>query len=73
LIKRLFIKSKGICYLCGQLMNSKRDVLEPDHYIPVCHKGSNNEDNLRLTHRRCNRRKSGKHPRELPQVGNATN
>jgi 5-methylcytosine-specific restriction endonuclease McrA len=47
-----------VCPLCKEVMVLLRGVIEIDHKDPNRQEGFNDDDNLQLTHRRCNRRKS---------------
>jgi 5-methylcytosine-specific restriction endonuclease McrA len=54
----LYSSQKGICRLCRRLMPLLRGEVEIDHKDPNRQEGFNDDDNLQLTHRRCNRKKS---------------
>jgi 5-methylcytosine-specific restriction endonuclease McrA len=54
----LYQLQKGKCPLCGELMPLLKGEVEIDHKDPNREKDFNNDDNLQLTHRRCNRWKS---------------
>jgi 5-methylcytosine-specific restriction endonuclease McrA len=52
------------CHLCEREI-AEDDVLEMDHVVPLSRGGSHTADNIRPSHRRCNRRKYNKLPDEL--------
>ena len=49
---RILARDDRICQLCGQ---PGADTV--DHIIPVSKGGTNNDDNLRAAHQRCNSRR----------------
>jgi len=62
--EKLFNEQKGICGLCGKVMN-KNDIfnskiLQVEHLTPVSKGGSNEEFNLIMSHRQCNQEKANK-------------
>lgn len=59
--ERLWAKSGGKCFLCGDDMNRASEVLEADHDVPTSMGGANEAANLNLVHRPCNRFKKN-HP-----------
>lgn len=61
--KRVWKREKGICYLCGRPV-PKSDV-HYDHVIPLSRGGTHSEDNIRVTHARCNQLKGTKLVEEL--------
>ncbi len=56
----LYQKQRGICPLCKRVMVLLRREVEIDHLDPNRQQGFNDDDNLQLTHRRCNRKKSSR-------------
>lgn len=56
----LYQKQRGICPLCKEVMILLRGEVEIDHKDPNRQLGFNDDDNLQLTHRKCNRRKSSR-------------
>jgi len=54
----LYQSQKATCPLCGELMPLLKGQVEIDHKDPNREKNFNHDDNLQLTHRRCNRWKS---------------
>lgn len=69
-------KAKAVCGICGQRIDysippsSTPDSWEPDHIIPVSIDNEYELDinNIRPTHRRCNRARSNKDVLDLGQV-----
>ena len=69
-------KAKAVCQICGQpidyqaIPSSTPDSWEPDHIIPVSIDNTKELDinNVRPTHRRCNRARSNKDITMLGQV-----
>lgn len=61
--KRVWRRDKDICYLCGCAV-AKNDV-HYDHVIPLTRGGVHSEDNIRVTHARCNLVKGKKLVEEL--------
>ena len=57
---RIYDRDKGICYLCGDLVDPTDFHI--DHFIPISRGGPNSEENLRLTHPICNSVKSDRMP-----------
>lgn len=51
----------GLCGICGDQVMTE---LEIDHIVPLSRKGLHSPDNLRLTHKSCNRQKHDKLPGE---------
>lgn len=58
-IEWLFRKQKGKCVFCLKPLRAGFDI---DHYLPLTKGGTNDRDNLRLMHRKCNSAKSARHP-----------
>ena len=56
----LYRRQRGICPLCKDAMVLLRGEVEIDHKDPNRQVGFNDDDNLVLTHRPCNRRKSSR-------------
>lgn len=50
---------KGVCPLCNEVMPFLKGKIEIDHRDPN-RKDFNNDNNLQLTHKECNRKKSSK-------------
>ena len=48
-----------VCHLCGGKIRNRRD-LDFDHVVPLSKGGPHSEENVRPSHRRCNRRKGSK-------------
>lgn len=69
-------KAKAVCAICGQPIDysvppsSTAESWEPDHIIPVSVDNTKELDinNVRSTHRRCNRARSNKDVTMLGQV-----
>lgn len=61
--KRIWKRDRGVCYLCGRSVD-KKDV-HYDHVIPLSRGGAHSEENLRVTHGRCNLIKGAKLVEEL--------
>jgi 5-methylcytosine-specific restriction endonuclease McrA len=51
---RVIARDEGICWLCGQA-----GADSADHVIPRAYGGTNEDDNLRAAHVRCNSRRGG--------------
>lgn len=50
--ERIYQRDGDICYLCGRkVLKKERHV---DHVVPLSRGGTHTEDNLRVTHARCN-------------------
>jgi 5-methylcytosine-specific restriction endonuclease McrA len=58
--QKLYRKQRGICPLCRKEMVLLNGEVEIDHKDPNRASGFNDDDNLQLTHRRCNRSKSSR-------------
>ncbi len=62
--KCLFQEQDGCCALCCQPMNEAEILdstcLQVEHLIPVSKGGNHDEDNLVLSHRKCNQEKAAK-------------
>jgi 5-methylcytosine-specific restriction endonuclease McrA len=56
-VKNLFVKQKGRCVCCGELLQKGYEV---DHIIPLSKGGTNYPNNLQLLTKNCNRKKSNK-------------
>ncbi len=50
--KDIYIRDRGICYLCGQIV--PRNQLSLDHIIPLSKGGTHEPDNVALAHFSCN-------------------
>lgn len=61
--RALWAQSKGICYLCGEALDSSN--VHFDHVIPLSRGGTHTMDNLKPTHPSCNQRKWSKLLAEL--------
>lgn len=64
-LQELYIRDKGICWICGGKVNMNLDHNDEmygsiDHVIPISKGGMDSWDNVKLAHRRCNRIKSNK-------------
>lgn len=58
-LARLYLRDKGVCYLCGQQVNmdanpNANDYGSIDHVTPVSKGGQHTWGNVRLAHRKCN-------------------
>lgn len=62
-IKRIYKRDRDICYLCGKKV--KKSERHLDHVIPLSRGGAHSEENLRVTHGRCNLIKGAKLVEEL--------
>ena len=56
----LYKSQKGICGICRRLMPLLRGEVEIDHKDPNRQELFNDDDNLQLAHRTCNRKKSSR-------------
>lgn len=56
----LYQSQQGICPLCDELMPLLKGEVEIDHKDPNRALDFNNDDNLQLTHRHCNRGKASR-------------
>lgn len=54
--KHIFERDRGICYLCGVPVSSI-EHMTIDHVTPITLGGTNDLENLRVTHEFCNRSK----------------
>ena len=52
-------KQRGKCAICLEKLDEKYHV---DHIIPLALGGSNDPDNIQITHGQCNLQKGAKHP-----------
>lgn len=66
-LRQLADEAGWVCYLCGEGMDAATP-LEVDHVVPRALGGLDARPNVAATHRACNRRKSDRHPTELPWV-----
>jgi 5-methylcytosine-specific restriction endonuclease McrA len=58
--QKLYRRQRGICPLCRKEMVLLNGEVEIDHRDPNRAEGFNDDENLQLTHRRCNREKSSR-------------
>ena len=65
----LYSMQKGVCPLCLELMPLLKGEVEIDHKDPNRTPGFNSDENLQLTHRRCNREKSSRSVYEQAKKG----
>lgn len=56
--KRKYSAQKGICPICGHAMPLIKGQIEMDHINPNA-EDFNNDNNLQVTHSKCNRSKGG--------------
>ena len=54
-LKKLYIRDKGICGICGKPVPSKQ--ASPDHIKPLGKGGTHTWDNIQLAHVSCNKSK----------------
>ena len=66
----LYRKQRGICPLCNDAMLLLRGEVEIDHKDPNRQEGFNDDVNLQLAHRRCNRTKSSRSLYQQARKGN---
>lgn len=59
-IKQLWFLQHGNCAWCNQALGEEKPHV--DHWIPLSKGGSNDKDNLRLLHKKCNLSKHDKLP-----------
>ncbi len=71
-LQKLYKRDKGICYICGGKCNYEDYIVRDgtiicgdyypsiEHVIPLCKGGTDNWDNIRLAHRKCNNIKGDK-------------
>lgn len=69
---KLYKRDNGICYICGDKCNYEDYIVKDgtiicgdyypsiEHVIPLCKGGTDNWDNIRLAHRKCNNLKGTK-------------
>lgn len=62
-IREIYIEQMGHCTFCANPFGD--EIPEIDHWIPFVRGGTNDRDNAKLLHMRCNRTKGGKHPDDL--------
>lgn len=70
LVEQLKSRDGDSCFICKQPFIDEAPTI--DHWIPKAAKGSDEIENLRLTHRKCNTEKADRVPNEdgtLPQRG----
>ena len=60
--KQLFIQANGLCGICLKPLEDSKT--EFDHIIPLARGGSHTQNNLQITHPRCNRVKNSRLPEE---------
>lgn len=65
LIKKLYEKQAGKCFICGESIDLKNHQVDIDHITSIT-KGLDSEQNWALVHARCNRSK-GNRPLQLMQ------
>jgi len=68
----LYRRQHGVCPLCKELMPLVKGEIEIDHKDPNKKDGFNDDGNLQLTHKRCNRSKSSKTIYDLAKAKNRT-
>jgi 5-methylcytosine-specific restriction endonuclease McrA len=54
----IYQRDHGICHICGDAI--AWEYFEIDHVIPRSRGGSDDEENLKASHRRCNRHKAAR-------------
>lgn len=59
-LAKLAKRDKWTCHLCEQRVDRLFDATR-DHLIPKSFGGTNNDDNIALAHKWCNREKADKH------------
>ena len=57
--------ANGLCGICGESLEGRYEF---DHIIPLARGGGHTQDNLQLSHPRCNRRKNRMLPEEYAEV-----
>lgn len=57
---RLYARQVGCCGVCGGLLGGVRRIIHVDHRVPLARGGEHHEQNLQLTHARCNLLKGAK-------------
>lgn len=62
ILERLIIltKTDGRCRYCGILLTHR--TMTVDHWLPLCHGGTNHLENLFAACKQCNGEKADKHP-----------
>lgn len=68
----LYRKQRGMCPLCETAMLLLRGEVEIDHKDPNRAEGFNDDANLQLAHRKCNRRKSSQSLYQQAKKGHRT-
>jgi len=68
----LYHRQHGVCPLCKELMPLVSGEIEIDHRDPNKVDGFNDDGNLQLTHKRCNRSKSSKTIYDLAKAKHKT-
>ena len=64
-VLNLYAEQEGLCAYCGIRLFDDYAV---DHYIPLCHGGTDNADNLFCVCKPCNSYKSGYMPQEWVKI-----
>jgi len=63
LIERLLEQQNHRCFICEEPLDPNIHEIDIDHVIPLSQGGKDNENNLAITHRSCNRSKQDNNPR----------
>jgi 5-methylcytosine-specific restriction endonuclease McrA len=64
LVDRLLVLQRGKCACCGETLGTNYEI---DHIIPLALGGINEDTNIQLLRKTCNRKKGAKHPIEFMQ------
>ncbi len=62
--KKLHALQQGKCAICQEDLGPD---IQLDHIMPIALGGSNSDENIQLTHKRCNQQKNMKHPVDFMQ------
>lgn len=68
---RIFQEHRGVCDICGDLIDGVREPWDLDHRIPLALGGDDTDDNLRPVHGRCHRGKGSKTSADVAQIAKA--
>lgn len=54
----IFTEHRGVCHICGGVIDGTREAWEMEHVIPLAMGGEDEDYNLRPAHVKCHRGKS---------------
>lgn len=69
--ERIFTAHRGVCHICGDVIDGVRQPWDVDHVIPLALGGEDEEANMAPAHAACHRGASSKTSEDVKRIAKA--